>query len=61
MHKYFRNKWRINIFIPSIANLKCTPSDKQMYPQGYMHPRLGAPVLYCYACLHPKTILMEAG
>jgi len=24
-----------------MANLKCTPSDRQMYPQGYMYPRLG--------------------
>jgi len=38
-------KWRISIFIPSVAYLKCTPSDKQMYPQGYMYPRLGSPVV----------------
>jgi len=50
MHKNFRNKWRINIFIPSIANLECTPSDKQMYPQGYMHPRLGTPDLDFKVC-----------
>jgi len=29
----------INIFFSSIANLKCTPSDRQMYP------RLGTPLL----------------
>ena len=29
----------------SIANLKCTPSDRQMYPWGYMYPRLGTPDL----------------
>jgi len=29
--------------LPSIANLKCTPSDRQMYPQGYMYPRFGTP------------------
>ena len=28
-----------------IANLKCTPSDRQMYPWGYMYPRLGTPAL----------------
>jgi len=25
--------------------LKCIPSDRQMYPQGYMYPRLGTPSL----------------
>jgi len=28
-------------FFPSIAKLKCTPSDTLMYPQGYMCPSLG--------------------
>jgi len=39
-------KWIIykHIF-PSIANLKCTPSDRQMYRQGYMYPSLGTPEL----------------
>ena len=45
MHKNLTKKQHINIFLPSIANLKCTPSDRQMYPQGYMYPRLGTPVL----------------
>jgi len=31
----------VNIFFSSIANLKCIPSDRQMYPWGYMYPRLG--------------------
>jgi len=31
--------------LSSIANLKCTPSDRQMYPWGYMYPRLGTPDL----------------
>ena len=41
-------KWiiRIHTFsFPSIANLQCAPSDKQMYPQGHMYPSLGSPVL----------------
>jgi len=25
----------------SIPNLKCIPSDRQMYPWEYMYPRLG--------------------
>jgi len=32
----------------SIVNLKFTPSDRQMYPQGYMYPRLGTSGLECY-------------
>jgi len=32
-------------FFPSVANLKCTPSDRQMYPYGYMYPSLGTHVL----------------
>ena len=36
----------MNIFFPSgIDNLKCTPSDRQMYPEGYMYPSLGTPGL----------------
>ena len=32
----------INKYIfPSIANLQNTPSDRQMYPPGYLYPRLG--------------------
>jgi len=34
-----------NIFCSSIDNLKCTPSDRQMYPWEYMYPRLGTPEL----------------
>jgi len=30
----------VNIYFSSIANLKCTPSDRQMYPLEYMYPRL---------------------
>ena len=41
----FGNKWCINTSFPSIANLKCTPSNRQMYPKGYMYPRMGNPVL----------------
>jgi len=35
----------ILIYFPSISSHKCTPSDWQMYPQGYMYPRLGTPGL----------------
>ena len=34
--------------LSSIANLKCTPSPRQMYPWGYMYPRLGTSVLELY-------------
>jgi len=34
-----------NIFFSSIANLKCTPSGRQMYSWAHMYPRLGTPVL----------------
>jgi len=34
-----------NIFCSSIDNITCTPSDRQMYPWGYMYPRLGTPGL----------------
>jgi len=37
--------WKWTIFLPSIASLKCTHSDRQMCPQGYMYPRLGTPDL----------------
>jgi len=37
----------MNTFCPSIANLKCAPRDRQMYPKGYMYFRLGTPVLEC--------------
>jgi len=30
----------------SIAHLKCTPSDRQTYPWGYMYPRLGTSGIY---------------
>jgi len=30
----------MNTFFPSIANLKCTPSDRQIYPWMYMNPSL---------------------
>jgi len=29
----------------SIANLKCTTSDRKIYPWGYMYTRLGTPAL----------------
>ena len=35
IHRYVYKYLEINniqIFLPSIANLKCTPSDGQMYP-----------------------------
>ena len=35
----------MNILFSSIANAKCTPSDREMYPWGYMYPRLGTPAL----------------
>jgi len=49
MYKYFGNKYHANIFLSSIANLERTPSDRQMYPWGYMCPRLGAPALRVWA------------
>lgn len=33
----------MNLFLPSVANFKCTPFDRQMYPQGCMYPRLETP------------------
>jgi len=45
MYKHFKKKYYVNTFFCSIANLKCTPSDRQMYPWGYMYPRLGTSVL----------------
>ena len=45
MCKYLEKKLYANIFCSSVDNLKCTPSDRQMYPWGYMYPRLGTPVL----------------
>jgi len=42
MYKYLGNII-VNIFCSSIANLKCTPPDWEMYPWGYMYPRLGTP------------------
>jgi len=35
----------MSFFFSCIANLKCTPSDRQMYPLVYMYPRLGTFVL----------------
>jgi len=35
----------MEICFSSTANLKCTPSDKKMYPWGYIYPRLGTPEL----------------
>jgi len=43
--KIFRNKYNVSIFFSYIANLKCTPSDRQIYPWEYMHPRLGTSVI----------------
>jgi len=40
----FANK-NIIIYFPSISNHKCTPSERQMHPQGYMYTRLGTPAL----------------
>jgi len=35
----------VNISFSSSVSLKCTPSERQMYPWGYMYPRLGTPDL----------------
>jgi len=35
----FRNKYNVTIFFSYIANLKCTPSNRQIYPWKYMHPK----------------------
>ena len=32
MYKYLDLKRYVNIYLSSIANVKCTPSDRQMYP-----------------------------
>jgi len=48
------NQRYVTIYFTSIANLKCTPSGRQMDPQGYMYPRLGTSVinhaLQIFAC-----------
>jgi len=44
MYKCLQIK-NIIIYFLFISNHKCTPSDRQMYPQGYMYPRLGTLVL----------------
>jgi len=31
----------VNIFFSSVANRKCTSSDRQTYPWGCTYPRLG--------------------
>jgi len=46
MHKNLTIKQHVNIFLPSIANLKCTPSDRQMYPRGTCTPDW-EPLFYC--------------
>jgi len=45
------NKQHVNIFLSSIPNLKCTPSDRQMYP------RLGTPVLVGF--IHQRSFPAE--
>jgi len=60
MCKYFGNKSHANILLSSIANLECTPSDRQMYPWGYMYPRLGIPaVVVCsyVGILHSSLVI----
>jgi len=42
------------MYFSSIANLIRTPSDRQMYPQGYMYPRLGTFVLEHQVPLHKR-------
>jgi len=42
------NQRYVTIYFASIANLKCTPSGRQMYPQGYMYPRLGTSTLNAF-------------
>jgi len=44
MYKYLEIN-NINMLFSSIANLKCAPSDREMYPYGYMYPRSGTPDL----------------
>jgi len=39
------NFLEIYMFFPSTATLKCTLSDRQMYYQGHIHPRLGTSAL----------------
>ena len=42
------NIWKLIIckyIFSSMANPKCTLSDRQMYPWAYMYPRLGTPAL----------------
>jgi len=46
MYKYLEiNIRQCKYFFSYIANLKCTPSVKQIYPWEYMYPRLGTSVL----------------
>jgi len=49
-YKYLETKIYKYIF-SSTANLKCTPSDRQMYPYVYMHPKLGTPELQEKSCI----------
>jgi len=51
MYKYFKMNKMQTCFLPSIANLKCTPSDKQMYPS------LGTPVQHIWLARIHKMLM----
>jgi len=56
------NQRYVTIYFASIVNLKCTPSDRQMYPQGYMYPRLGTSGLaqpFCKCCNHSVSVVLN--
>jgi len=46
-HKYY-----VNIFFCSIADLKGTPSDRQMYLWGYIYPILGTSAMHNHFLLN---------
>ena len=49
------NKYYINIFFSFTANLKHTPSERQMYLQGCMYPRLTTYALdQCFSTSSPR-------
>jgi len=56
----FGNKFCANIFCSSIDDLECTPTDRQIYPWGYMYARLGNLVLnHCRRVLGCKFRFSE--
>ena len=56
----FRNKYNVTIFFSYIANLKCTPSDRQICPWEYMYPGLGTSIIERqYSHFRPSAFLFS--